>query len=116
MVKMAIRVKMALLMCLAALAAFFGAEAWRGLQPQVSEMLPQEIYARFTARADAAQYYLKNEGGYVAVYEGAKGRQPLRVTGIELSCLRRADRAMIEAGLPVTSHRELLLLLEDLGS
>ena len=38
------------------------------------------------------------------------------MTGIELSCLRNADRAMVQAGIPVLSRQELLLLLEDLGS
>ena len=52
----------------------------------------------------------------MAVYDGDGYRAPLSVTGIELQCLRGADRAMVEAGIPVTDRRELLLLLEDLGS
>lgn len=38
------------------------------------------------------------------------------MTRIELKCLRAADRAMVEAGIPVLSRQELLQLLEDLGS
>ena len=59
---------------------------------------------------------LRGDAGYVAVYEKAKDREPVSVTGIELKCLREADRAMLEAGIPVINRRELLLLLEDLGS
>ena len=41
---------------------------------------------------------------------------PEEITGIELKNLRRADRAMLEAGLPVPDRDTLLTLLEDLGS
>ena len=110
------RLKLALLMCLAAAAVYTGAEAWRSLQPVRENKLPEEVYARFLARADTAEFYLKDQGEYVAVYADARDREPLRVTDIELRCLRRADRAMLEAGIPVLSRQELLLLLEDLGS
>lgn len=52
----------------------------------------------------------------MAVFETERARKPLRVTEIELCCLRAADRAMVEAGIPVLSRQELLTLLEDLGS
>ena len=52
----------------------------------------------------------------MAVFERARDREPVSVTGIELKNLREADRAMIEAGIPVISRHELLQLLEDLGS
>ena len=110
------RAKAALLMCLMAGALFSAAEAFRSVQPPATARLPKEIYERFAVRADAAEFLLKDSGRYVAVYEKAKGREPLSVTGIELRCLREADRAMVEAGIPVISRRELLLLLEDLGS
>ena len=110
------RAKAALLMCLMAGALWSAAEAFRSVQPPVSAQLPKEIYERYAVRADAAEYVLKNSGKYVAVYEKAKSREPVSVTGIELRCLREADRAMVEAGIPVISRRELLLLLEDLGS
>ena len=105
------RAKAALLMCLMAGALFSAAEAFRSVQPPANARLPKEIYERFAVRADAAEFLLKDSGRYVAVYEKAKGREPL-----ELRCLREADRAMVEAGIPVISRRELLLLLEDLGS
>lgn len=113
---MSLRVKAALLLCLFAGALYSGAEAFRSIQPPANARLPKEIYERFAVRAEAAEYVLKDSGRYVAVYDKAKSREPLSVTGIELRCLREADRAMIEAGIPVISRRELLLLLEDLGS
>ena len=113
---MRLRLKVALLMCLMATALYTGAEAYRGLRPVRQSQLPEELYARFLARADGAEFYLRDNDGYVAVFAGAKDRQPVTVTGIELSCLRSADRAMVEEGIPVADRRELLLLLEDLGS
>ena len=108
--------KAALLMCLMAGAIYSAAEAFRSEQPPANAQLPKEIYERFAIRADAAEFLLKNSGKYVAVFEKARGKEPVSVTGIELRCLREADRAMVEAGIPVISRRELLLLLEDLGS
>ncbi len=111
-----LKLRIALLMCLVAAAVYTGAEAWRGLRPAQESKLPEEIYARFLARADTAEFYLKGQGDYVAVYAGARDSEPVTVTGIELDCLRSADRAMVEQGIPVTDRKELLLLLEDLGS
>ena len=110
------RLKLALLMCLAAAALYTGAEAWRGLRPVQTNELPEELYARFLAQADKAEFYIRDSEGYVAVYAGAREQQPVTVTGIELDALRSADRAMVEEGIPVTTRKELLLLLEDLGS
>ena len=98
---MGLRLRIALLMVLAAAAAFTGAEAWRGLRPREDAHLPHEIYDAHAARA---------------VYETERARKPLDVTEIELCCLRAADRAMVKAGIPVLSRQELLTLLEDLGS
>ncbi len=86
------------------------------MQPPADSRLPKELYERYAVRSEAAEYVLKNCGNYVAVYDRDRSREPLSVTGIELRCLRAADRAMVEAGIPVISDRELLLLLEDLGS
>ncbi|MBR1456112.1 MAG: hypothetical protein IJ594_02985 [Oscillospiraceae bacterium] len=110
------RWKMALLMCLTAAALFMGAEAYRSLRPVEQSELPEELYARYLAQADTAEHYLKGSGAYVAVYADAHGREPVTVTGIELDGLRSADRAMVEEGIPVADRKELLLLLEDLGS
>ena len=113
---MKLRAKAALLLFLLAAALWSGAEAVRSLRPAKNANLPQEIYQNYAKRAEAAEYVLRDSGAYVAVYEKARDREPITVTGIELKCLREADRAMVEAGIPVINRRELLLLLEDLGS
>lgn len=113
---MGLRLRIALLLVLAAAAAFAGGEAWRSLRAPEDANLPHEIYDAYAARAEDALYYLRESEGRVAVYETKRGREPLRVTGIELRSLRAADRAMVKAGIPVLSRQELLSLLEDLGS
>ncbi len=113
---MKIRLRIALLLLLAGAAVFTGAEAWRGLRAPEDASLPHEIYDAYAARAEGAICYLRESGGRVAGFETARSREPLRVTGIELKNLRSADRAMVQAGIPVLSRQELLLLLEDLGS
>ena len=111
------KLKIALLLCLMGAALFTGAEAMSTpLRRGSADRLPQEIYARYARYADSAVYYLRADGDYIAVYPGRRARQPQELTHIELRTLRRADRAMIEAGLPVRSRQELLQLLEDLGS
>lgn len=113
---MGLKWKIALLLCLMGTALYTGAEATRSFRSVSDSRLPQEIYARYARNADRALYFLRRDGAYVAVFQSRRARTPLTVTKIELQSLRRADRAMIEAGLPVASRRELLELLEDLGS
>ena len=113
---MGLRLRIALLLVLAAAAAFAGGEAWRSLRTPEDRDLPHEIYDAYAAREEDALYYLRESEGRVAVFETKRGREPLRVTGIELRSLRAADRAMVRAGIPVLSRQELLSLLEDLGS
>ena len=60
-------------------------------------------------------YVLGEAEGRVAVYQADAPDSPLLVTGIDLSSLRRGDRELIAAGLPVESREELARLLEDLG-
>lgn len=113
---MGTRLKIALLMGVAAAAVYTGAEAYRTIRPAEEDDLPRELYASYEAKADIAQFFLKDSGGYVAIYDKARGHTPLAVTDIELDCLRKADKAMVRAGLPVADRWELLQLLEDLGS
>lgn len=108
--------KVALLLCLVGAAMFIAVEALRSLRRTPGEAFPEELYAPFARHADSAAFFLRAEDGYVGVFPSSRGREPLRVTRIELRGLRRVDRAMIEAGLPVRSRQELLQLLEDLGS
>ncbi|MBQ3702962.1 MAG: hypothetical protein II885_09430 [Oscillospiraceae bacterium] len=110
------KLKIALLLCLMGAALFSGAEALRSLKSGAGEAFPEALYAPFARNADRAAYVLGREGAYLAVFPPGGGREPLSVTAIELQTLRRVDRAMVEAGLPVRSRRELLQLLEDLGS
>lgn len=79
------------------------------------ERVPAEVYARFQAKSGRAQYLLREKDGFVAVYQSGENR-PLRVTEIETPLLRRADRAMLEKGIPAEDLAEVLELLEDLGS
>lgn len=113
---MKLKIKLTLLALAAAAAAYTGAGAVRSLRPASRDVLPAEIYARYSAREESAEYFLKDCDGFVAVYKGAKGRAPETVTAIEIASLRGADRAMLEKGIPVADRQELLALLEDLGS
>ena len=94
----------------------YGLGAVKSLHPAVRDALPTEIYARYSAREEAAQFFLKSCDGFVAVYTASRSRAPESVTAIEVASLRSADRAMIERGIPVADRQELLELLEDLGS
>lgn len=110
------KLKIALLLCLMGAAAFTGLEALHSLRRSPGPSFPEELYAPFARNAESASFFLRQEEGYVAVFPAGRGKEPLRVTGIPLQSLRRVDRAMIQAGLPVRSRTELLQLLEDLGS
>ena len=77
---MTLRAKAALLLGLLAAALWSGAEAVRSLAPEKNVHLPQEIYQGYAKRAEAAEFVLREEGGYVAVYEKARDREPLSVT------------------------------------
>lgn len=113
---MRLRIRIALLLCLAALATYTGTEAVKSLKPAVESAVPEEIYTDFLTHSEQAEYYLGSYEGFVAVYAGSYDRQPQTVTAIEVDGLRAADRAMLQRGIPVVSLRELLTLLEDLGS
>ncbi len=82
---------------------------------RTEELIPAEVYARYQAKSGRAMYLLREKDGFVAVYRSGE-RSPLRMTDIETPLLRRADRAMLEKGIPAEDLRELLSLLEDLGS
>ncbi|MGI5976348.1 MAG: hypothetical protein ACOX68_01435 [Candidatus Limivicinus sp.] len=113
---MKLKIRAGILAVLVTLAAYCAAGALKSLKPSDPGELPKEIYARFSMRKNGAEYSLRCCDGFVAVYKNPGGRSPLSVTGIEVSGLRGADRAMLEKGIPVTDTRELLTLLEDLGS
>lgn len=113
---MNLKLRAGLLAILGAAAVYTGTKAVKTLRPTVRDTVPQEIYARYARSEESAQFFLKSCDGFVAVYKGAKGHAPETVTTIEVACLRSADRAMLERGIPVSDRQQLLELLEDLGS
>lgn len=79
-------------------------------------VLPDAAPAEETEeRETAAEYYLRDCEGYVAVYRGASVT-PSDVTDIETATLNDTDVKLLRSGIPARSRNELLLLLEDLGS
>lgn len=62
------------------------------------------------------RYVLGEWEGKIAIFREGNMKTPLRITAIELSTLREADRVLIRKGLIAASETELLQLLEDLGS
>jgi len=110
------KIKTALLLCLMSLAAFSLCGAYRSLHRLSGPILPEEVAARFVGREEGAAYFLRDSGGYVAVFAGRRGREPVRVTAIETARLRAADKLLLKKGIPAENGGELLQLLEDLGS
>ena len=112
---MNVRLRAALLLGLSALAARSAAAAVESVRPAWEAALPEEIYARLVERAPEAAYLLRCRDGVVVVYEGENRRTPAAVTDVDVTLLRRADRAMLEKGIPAADREALLRLLEDLG-
>ena len=110
------KIRAALLLCLMSAAALSLCGAYRSLNRSGVPTLPEEVAARFVGLEDGAAYFLRDSGGYVAVYAKGRSREPLSVTAIETAGLRRTDRLLLSEGIPVSDSGELLLLLEDLGS
>ena len=68
--------------------------------------------------ADIAEhpgYWVRNTNGYIGVYYEGRGH-PVFISNIPLATLRGQDRADVEKGIAVATRRELMELLEDLGS
>lgn len=72
--------------------------------------------AALAAEFAETRYVLGEWEGKIAVFREGDMGAPLQITGIELSSLREADRALIREGLIAVTETELLQLLEDLGS
>ncbi len=110
--KLAGRIALLVVMLSLAAAAAWGAIGTiRMTKPQV----PAEVYALYQAKSGRAGYLLREKDGVIAVYKSGENR-PTRMTDIETALLRRADRAMLEKGIPAEDLAEVLALLEDLGS
>ena len=110
------KIKTALLLCLMSAAALALCGAYRSLHHISGPLLPEEVAARFVGREANAEYFLRESDGYIAVFSGRRSREPVQVTGIETQRLRATDRLLLKDGIPVEDSRELLHLLEDLGS
>ena len=110
------KIKTALLLCLMSAAALSVCGAWRSLHRITGPILPEEVAARFVGREADAEFFLRDAGGYVAVFSDRRSREPLKVTPIETNRLRRTDRLLLRDGIPAGDSGELLHLLEDLGS
>lgn len=110
------KIKAVLLLCLMSAAALALCGAWKSLHRLGAPALPEEVAARFVGREEEAAYFLRESGGYVAVFDRPRAREPLRVTDIETRLLRDADRRLLLRGIPAGDSGELLMLLEDLGS
>ena len=112
---MGTRIKAAVLLCLMSAAAYSVCGAYQSMHRSTQNALPEELSARFESSGEA-EYFLRESGGYIAVFETRRARTPLSVTTIETSVLRSTDRQLLSRGIPVKNIAELLLLLEDLGS
>jgi hypothetical protein len=110
------KIKAALLLCLMSAAVLALCGAWRSLHRIGGPALPEEVAARFVGREEGAEFFLRESGGYVAVFGGRRSREPMRVTPIEAEHLRETDRLLLREGIPAHDSGELLHLLEDLGS
>ena len=110
--KIGIRAGLLSLMMLLAGLSVWGAV---GTVMRTEDVVPAEIYARYHAKSARAQYLVREENGYVAVYRSGQNRAE-QTTKIETALLRRADRAMLDRGIPAESMGEVLQLLADLGS
>ncbi|MCR5663462.1 MAG: hypothetical protein K6G17_01130 [Oscillospiraceae bacterium] len=112
----AIRVRSFLLACLMAAAALAARRAYASIRPAWERDLPEELLRTLESAGEEAEFVLRGQDGFVAVCPAGRRAKPERITDIELSTLRSADRALLERGIPVSDRRALLELLEDLGS
>lgn len=97
----------------AVLAVFSAVVCIAALRAPEARTPPAETEA--PASAEAAEYYLRDCDGFIAVYRGASST-PIDITDIETATLNDTDMELIHNGIPAESRNELLLLLEDLGS
>lgn len=61
-------------------------------------------------------YLLREEQGWVAVYQPQDAPLPVMMTDIRAATLPRADRLALQQGIAAKNQKELLALLEDLSS
>ncbi len=113
--KLSFKTKLFITVCMTLTAAASSVWAIGSLQEASIAAAPRYNYS-WDVPEESAEYFLREHSGNIGVYRTRRDTEPIAVTDIELITLRVADKAMIEAGMPVRDRDELLMLLEDLGS
>jgi len=113
---MQLKIKLSVLSVLAVCALLTSVAAIRSfaLAQTQSVTQPPAVAQQYTDY-DGAEYILKESDGYVAVFS-AGTQTMVEKTGIPVSGLRAADRALLETGIAAADRQALLELLEDFGS
>ena len=111
---MKISSKTGILCALAVMSVVSGAAAVRSMDRAAADnaALPVTV----SEAEDAAEFYLRECDGYIAVFAGKSSDTPLRITDIETVTLTDTDRALLRNGIAAGDKTQLLKLLEDLSS
>ena len=113
---MRMRTKAILLAALVITAGVMGTRAISGIRAQAQREETPSGSAYASVQEEKAEYYLRDCGGYVAVFKGGQPDTPINVTDIETETLNDTDREMLIGGIPADGREELLSLLEDFSS
>ena len=113
---MKMRVKAVLLAVFIIAAGFMGARAISGISAQAQKEQTPQNTVHASVQEDTAEYYLRDCGGYIAVFRGGEPDTPINVTDIETETLNDTDREKLMGGIPADGREELLSLLEDFSS
>ena len=87
------KIKTALLLCLMSAAALSLCGAYRSLHRVAGPIVPEEVAARFVGREEGAEYFLRESGGYVAVFAGRPGARARHRDRDGAAALRRQASA-----------------------
>ena len=111
---MKFKIRSAALCGLAALSLLSGTAAVKSIDRE--EGKNDTLIADSTPVQSAAQYYLRECEGYIAVFSDLSSDTPLSVTDIETVTLTDADRDLLKNGIAAENKTELIKLLEDFNS
>ena len=82
-----------------------------------ASVLEEMPLARISAAPSAQTVYVLREyEGQIAVYVSGDTENPVLLTGILTSSLRKTDRELLQEGISARGDEELAKLLEDFGS
>lgn len=85
--------------------------------PLSAAFLEEMPLARISPAPEAETVYILREyDGQIAVYVTGDEKEPVLLTGILTSSLRKTDRELLAEGIPARGDEELAKLLEDFGS